>query len=231
MAVNRRVSHLRKEVNQITGPLYSAITPEERFRLAVQAEAANDETEVKRLMETCPKKTYTQRDAAVVDRMEKLEVLVLAFCLDVAVPLAKLKMLQAQTMLLGYLRNRENDEICQAWYDGYKLGGGSHEDAGEDLPLPDNAPAAEWFLGVTQRLIRGLGATVLEHWEAFSQFCLEDLGLDPETLVTAIMAPALETVQEVLTEMKAIEADPLQVEERRDLLGQLWRKLAGLESN
>jgi hypothetical protein len=48
MAINRQVNRLEKEVSQIAGPLYTAITPEERFRLIMQVHARGDEAEDKR---------------------------------------------------------------------------------------------------------------------------------------------------------------------------------------
>jgi hypothetical protein len=239
---------LQKEVSQVADPLYAAIAPAERFRLLMEARARDDEAEDRRLMKTCPRKTYTMPDLALLDQLEAVDMLALCVCLDLAVPLAKLRMLKAQALLLDYLKNREADLICAGWYDGYcygraegwRLAGmegeppeiGDEVGDGEELPLPeDEGPAAQWFLGVNSRLIRDLETIALEQWEAFTLFCREDLKLEPETVLEVCMAPALQTVQSALAEMQGVEADPTQVEERRDLLGQLWRRLAGPEGS
>ena len=44
------------------GGLYGRLTPEERFRLDVEATVRGDERESQKLVETCPRKTYTAVD-------------------------------------------------------------------------------------------------------------------------------------------------------------------------
>lgn len=46
----------------------SVLTPDERFRLALAAMARDDEAEVRRLQSTCPRRSYTMRDADFTDR-------------------------------------------------------------------------------------------------------------------------------------------------------------------
>jgi hypothetical protein len=197
MPLDRQLSAFQRDVNNISHVMYGNLPAEERFRLIVQSQAANNHAEVRRLIDTCPKKTYIQRDAAVMDWVERLDTLVLAF--------------------------------CQAWWSGY-----THrrdrlplEPEDMDLPMPDDAPAAEWFLGVTQRLTRTLETLVSEQWEAFSLFCRRDLTLEPETVLKSCMAPMLGMVQEALAEIKGIEPDPAKVEEYRDIMGKMWRDWCG----
>jgi hypothetical protein len=243
MVINQHVNRLEKEVSHIAGRLYAAITPEERFRLIMQARARGDEADDKRLMNTCPRKTYTMRDADVVERLEAVEKLALCVCLELAAPLSKLQILKAQEQCLRHLKSTEADLICQAWYSGYTHGRAEgwrldgigeepletcDEDGdGEEPPLPeDESPAAHWLTGVNSRLIRELAPIVLDQWDAFTLFCQEDLRLESETVLKVCMPPAFETVQIALAQMQGIKADPKQVEERRDLLRQLWRRLA-----
>jgi hypothetical protein len=231
MSLDRQLRKFRADAAAIGEAVYRNLPPEERFRLIVQSEAANNDTEVQRLIDTCPKKTYTQRDASVIDRVEQLAALVMAFCLDLAVPLAKLQMLQGQTLLLDYLRQREDDELCYAWWKGYAygLGGEAPEDEDVDIPTSSDTMAAKWFLGVNQRLIIALQIKVTEHWTAFARFCQDDLGLEPATVMKSCMAPMLGTVQEALAEMEGIEPDAGRVGEYQDMLGRLWHRLLGLE--
>ena len=229
MHVNHQLRQFTKDVNNIGGTVYHNLPPQERFRLVVQAEAASDQSEVERLISSCPRKTYVQRDAAVTDRIEHLRALALAFCVDLAMPLAKLQMLKAQASLLDYLRQREGDELRYAWWKGYTYGLGRDAPGDEDvdIPMSDDATAAQWFLGVNQRLIHTLEAVVLEQWEAFSQFSREDLALEPTTVLKSCMAPMLERVEEALSEIKGIEPDPAKVEEYRDIMGKMWRDWCG----
>ncbi len=50
--------------------LYDRLKPEERFRLALEALARDDEEELDRLGRTCPRKTYSQIDAEYLDLLE-----------------------------------------------------------------------------------------------------------------------------------------------------------------
>jgi hypothetical protein len=62
--------------------VYEALTPIQRVRAAFAAMARDDQAEIDRLRRTCPKKTYTQTDAAYADTMEHLISLSLAMSHD-----------------------------------------------------------------------------------------------------------------------------------------------------
>ena len=49
---------------------HAALSPEERFSAALAALARDDEAEVRRLVESCPRELYSQPDAAFMDRWE-----------------------------------------------------------------------------------------------------------------------------------------------------------------
>ena len=66
----------------ISNKSYENLTAEQRVRAAVAAVARGDESEVKRLRETCPKRTYRMNDAAFSDRLERLWSLSLAMECD-----------------------------------------------------------------------------------------------------------------------------------------------------
>jgi len=46
------------------GKLYDRLTPEERFRLVIEAEIREDERELRWLVDSAPRYTYTQADLA-----------------------------------------------------------------------------------------------------------------------------------------------------------------------
>ena len=62
--------------------VYENLTPKQRVRAAVTAIAREDEAEIRRLRDTCPKYLYQMNDAAVTDRMETLYTLSLAMEYD-----------------------------------------------------------------------------------------------------------------------------------------------------
>jgi hypothetical protein len=49
---------------------YDTFTPDERVKLALAAMGRNDEAELRRLWDTCPRKNYRMQDAAFDDRMD-----------------------------------------------------------------------------------------------------------------------------------------------------------------
>ena len=46
--------------------LYGRLTPEERFKLDMEAMARGDEEESRRLVETCPRRSYVMNDGASI---------------------------------------------------------------------------------------------------------------------------------------------------------------------
>lgn len=58
--------------------IYESLTPRQRLIASIEALARNDEEEQVRLIKTCPKKAYTQTDAAYADKMTSLQDMMLA---------------------------------------------------------------------------------------------------------------------------------------------------------
>jgi hypothetical protein len=53
---------------------HAALEPEERLRVALLALAGDDEDELRCLVESCPRRAYSQPDAAFMDRWEAWRV-------------------------------------------------------------------------------------------------------------------------------------------------------------
>ena len=66
---------------------YPSFTGEERFRLYLEALYRGDEAEVKRLLESCPRKTYVMNEVDFAGRWEAAKEIVEMLCLALA-PLA-----------------------------------------------------------------------------------------------------------------------------------------------
>ena len=75
------------------GKLYEQFEPQERLTLVLQAMARDDEAEVERLGGSCPRATYTMRDAAFVERLELAFGIMTVVCIDLRGLWAKLDML------------------------------------------------------------------------------------------------------------------------------------------
>lgn len=63
--------------------IYENLTPRQRVIATIEAEARGDSGEVKRLVATCPRKTYTQPDAAYTDMMQHLIAMSIAIEADI----------------------------------------------------------------------------------------------------------------------------------------------------
>ena len=69
-------------MNKIASSVYENLTPRQRIVACVEAEARCDKEEKRRLIKSCPKKTYVQTDLEFSESMEKLMVLAMAIECD-----------------------------------------------------------------------------------------------------------------------------------------------------
>jgi hypothetical protein len=104
------------------GGLYGRLTPEERFRLDLEATARGDERESQKLVETCPRKTYTAVDYGFSGRWLAAGEITHALCLDLCQHLCRLQMLDALTAGLPPLRVLFVNEAHAAYLDGHEAG-------------------------------------------------------------------------------------------------------------
>jgi hypothetical protein len=65
---------------------YEYLTPEERFRLFIEAMAREDAGECRNLDNSCPREVYEMNDLAYQDRVKASEEIALLACLDLAPP-------------------------------------------------------------------------------------------------------------------------------------------------
>jgi hypothetical protein len=59
-------------MNKITTSVYENLTPKQRVVASIEAESRGDAAERKRLIQTCPKVTYSQNDAKFSETMDQL---------------------------------------------------------------------------------------------------------------------------------------------------------------
>ena len=69
-------------MNKIASQVYINLKPRERIIASIEAAARGDETERRRLIKSCPKKTYVQTDLEFSESMENLMVLAMAIECD-----------------------------------------------------------------------------------------------------------------------------------------------------
>ncbi len=82
---------------------YDRLTPDERFRLDVLATARGDEQESRKLLESCPRRSYTLTDAGFSWRWGAAKGLAMVVLLDLTQHLSKLRTIDdLRSVLLRY---------------------------------------------------------------------------------------------------------------------------------
>jgi hypothetical protein len=236
------------------GKLYDRLTPEERFRLDVEAVARGDSEESRRLVDTCPRRTYTMTDLGFSGRWDGAIQLCVAVLSDLRYTTAKLHMIDAFRAVIPYSHTLAEDAAFQAYFDGHRSGsyhawnaagkpgrppawpeqGFECEDEEQDPAMERDMEEieakvekyGELLPELLGRLERELGAQALSVWEAFSGLCEEEMGLSSEKLLQATFDPALGDVKWLLglCERLGLEADPAAGEECREALGAHWQR-------
>jgi hypothetical protein len=237
------------------GKLYDRLTPEERFRLDVEAMARGDSEESRRLVDTCPRRSYTMTDVGFSGRWDGAIQLCMAALLDFRYTTAKLRMIEAFRTVIPYSQTLAQDAALDAYFDGHRSGSyhawnaagkTGRPPAWPELDLePDDVerdPAMERDMDeieakvkkhgqllpeLMDRLERDLATEALAVWEAFSGFCEEEMGISSEKLLQATFGPALEDVMwfKDLCDRLELEAEPAAAEEHREALGAHWQRI------
>jgi hypothetical protein len=221
---------------------YDRLTPEERFRLYIEAIARGDEEEWRNLEKSFPRLVYEMNDRAYEDRVRASEEITVLVCLDLAPRLAKLKMLMAISDVILGLQSRCLYEVHMAYLRGYVAGiqrNQSSVKVGDDLPNVESAKigydldkiatdiAEGW--GPFTNLLQTLQQDVLEEvkvmWEAFSGFSRGELGIEPEKLMKSWLEPMWPEIEKRVGISDYPVVNEKRVEEYALGLRRLWRKL------
>ncbi len=237
--------------------LYGRLTPEERFRLDIQARARGDEEDSRRLLDTCPRRTYTMNDWGFAGRWHAATELTMAVLLDLNQSIAKLRMINAFRVTQPRMRVLWQNEADLAYFDGHEAGSrhawrmagmkeappGWEDDEEEAEKNADTTieadlealqarieEAASFVPRLLDSLEQELVGEALVVWEAFGDFCEEELGLEPEKILKALFEPALENVEWLKQLAQRLELQPPEreaVEEYEAALAELWRYSLG----
>ena len=235
------------------GKLYDRLTPEERFRLDVDAMARGDEEESRRLTDTCPRRSYTMNEVGFSGRWHGALEFVLMTLLDVRQRMDKVQMIDAFRVALPYMDTLYQNDTHHAYFDGHIAGSkhawrkagksgeppGWEEDEEEaernrdstidtDIEKIDErgATAFDFITNALDRLEREFTEGAFAQWSAFAGFCADELELEAMKVLKAIMPQAVEYVQglEERAARLEIEADEESMEEYRAILSEVWPK-------
>jgi hypothetical protein len=210
------------------GKLYDRLTPEERFRLDVEAMARGDEEESELLTSTCPRGTYTMTDVGFSGRWDGAIALTMAALMDLRQTTAKLRMIDAFRAVLPYSEQLAQNSAVEAYLDGK---GADTRRMDKDLERIEAQIKEDgrFIPELLERLERELAAEGLAVWEAYSLFCEEEMEIAPEKLLRATFPPALEDVGwfRQICERLQLEAEEADVEEYRGYMRSHWRQRLG----
>jgi hypothetical protein len=130
--------------NKGVGKLYDRLTPSERFRLDVEAQARGDEAESRRLVDSCPIRNYRMTDWAFSGRWQTTTEIVLAVCVDLFQYMSRLNMIDAIRETLPYAHVVYHNEMDSAYLSGHETGSRyAWERAGMEGDPPGWAPLDE----------------------------------------------------------------------------------------
>ena len=102
--------------------LYDRLTPSERFRLDVEAQARGDERESRHLVDSCPIRNYKMTDWAFSGRWQTTTEIVLATCVELSQYMSRLNMIDAIRETLPYARVLYHNEADGAYLSGHEGG-------------------------------------------------------------------------------------------------------------
>jgi hypothetical protein len=229
------------------GKLYDRLTPEERFRLVIEAETREDKRESRRLVDSAPRYAYRQADPAYTRRMRASQGMTWAVCLDLLPRVARMQMVRAFYETLPLTYNACENEAIDAYLNGHKAGSrrawetagkpgdppGWGEEDEEDSEIEEAlGQVAEYiqdastrFTGLLKDLELETAAEARALWEAFSNFSRVELGLEPKKLVKFWFEAALCEIEELEALTENVELDREKVEESEGYIRDGWRKL------
>lgn len=210
---------------------YEKLAPWERFKLVLEAEARDDEEEVRRLTETCPKKTYSMRDAEFTDLVEASRTLTWGFLILwlhakasylTVEAAARAYMDSLASFAEGYVRGA-NSTWKRAGKDGVPFDVEGREPTPEELREIGMAAAVDGFPEQVAEVLRSKADELRALWQGFAAFC-EDEGLDPEKLLLAWWPPLLEEIRE---KQELLSVPTESAEEAFGFFSRLWGKAVG----
>jgi hypothetical protein len=227
--------------------LYDLLTPEERLRLIIEAEVRGDEEESRRLVESCPKRTYTINDLAYEHQLRASQEVTMIVCLDLAPRLAKVRMIAAFSDVLATVHNSCLDEAHLSYFGGHRAGAkeawrvagrdgypptAEEEDAGytemertfDEITarVKESFKTFTDFLGdLEHRIVAEAGAM----WVAFGSFSRTELMIEPEKLLKVWFEPMLEEVEWLETVTANTKPDREKLAEYQATLAAIWHQL------
>jgi hypothetical protein len=190
-----------------------------------------------------PRHNYNIIDAAYTDRMYTADSIVQAVALDLVPRIAKAKMIEGCEEALRLTYNYCANEALDAYFVAHRAGAvWAWEKAGMEGELPKDTEErehdegqmalleariqgdSERVAGMLKKLKLKVATEALAMWEAFSTFCREELGIEPEKPVKVFFEPLVSEVEDLLNMTEAVEVDQAEIDRYRQLLRSGWQR-------
>jgi hypothetical protein len=183
----------RKKLERV----YGNLTPQERFQLSLEAMARGDLPEQERLMETCPRLSYLETDAAYTSRMEAIALFVGALMIDLRPMLAQLQL--ADGLLYRYLEG--------------------------PVPLVERSPVEQEFGEVLSIQAMVFACRARSMWEAFGAVCEDELGTKADVVAGAIFPEIRDDMARYDDLIHLVPRDETLEAQYREVLQENWTLL------
>jgi hypothetical protein len=233
--------------------LYDQFTPEERFKLDVEAMARGDAEESERLTRTCPRYTYEMNELGFTARWHASLEITAMVCLEMDKHLARLQMLEVFRPTFPSLKTIMENSGLEAYYTGHERGARfAWEKAGKEGDPPGYGPddelhereadsdtdaeaddvvmRAEAMEEAVKRQLDTLEWELARigysAWSAYLTFCEEDMGVEPHKMLIAYSPHVAHRGSEMdaLAQRLELEVDPEIAEGCLEAVRGLWRK-------
>jgi hypothetical protein len=219
------------------GKLYDSLTPEERFRLDVEAMARGDTEESDLLTRTCQRETYTMNHRGYTGRWTGTYEITLRMYIAVNNELAKLQMIDAFRELVPYSQTLSHNIAFDAYFTGHQSGSyHAWNAAGKtgrppawgrepemELDEDERDPAmerdmeelgetvekyGEFLPELLEKLERDLATDALSLWEGFCSFCDECVGVPAEKVIAVVLEPVVDRIEDLKSLAERLELEP-----------------------
>lgn len=231
------------------GQVYDRLTPEERFRLVLEARSRQDDRESDRLANTCPRITYTrtQNDLAYANRIKASWQITTSICLVLTQLWGRLMMVRTSEEWSSLFIRLAATECVQSYHKGWEDGcdhawraagrRGSFPWKGQSVLNDLAEKKAQDAIAVSRKTDDSDRGSTLEDTrgtliveasavvEAFCRFCHATMGVEPEVAVRAWCPPALDCLKEIWEATSSIQIDETLLEEYEATLTGAWHEL------
>ncbi|MDI6816315.1 MAG: hypothetical protein QME41_03855 [Actinomycetota bacterium] len=202
--------------------LYPGLTPDERFRLVLDAMARDDDKELLQLKDTCPRKDYTMLDAEFLDKLKATEIIVLILASFLEFALSEVEKAKAsftnyfqlmESWMRGYVRG-SNNAWAKAGKKDVLLDIDGREPTNEEIREIALSACIEDIPEIVDQLLIESVVQLKSVYQGFEKFWGEAIKIKPEkflSLYNPVLANVVESAKDCIN--SKISADEAVVED------------------